>query len=508
MEINIPATRTRKIQPITNSLKNRLVSRSEDKTGTVLDDEFERVGRGRIDLCGQYLRYSVLTGAQTDGHVITGVPDHIDPDDALEDILVPFSPTVRVGENMFILDELSHVANLLLQRIHDENKDRWLVQRTIWRFYSLLESRTLGRKGLFRRHLIEPRYNLSYRAVALGTRNIPYNTVGIPLPIHQELQSYVNSGKRLLGTIDREPTLWTGSVHVVQIIPTGVSDVIMLNPLLLKPMNCDFDGDCVAVAVPRNQKKLEKAFNNPHLVEMGEWTEEFLLSGLPAEPDWSDTVADQKQRTVSYTLSPKELLGVDESPYLEQCKLTGAKKVPDTVQLYAKGISTKEFLVQSQDNSLDMIRTKREIGVLGATTDKLVQTVMAFAPANLVIALNIKEKLAQMLLDSAKSGETTFDANKIADILGQRGELAKQTIEGLVDSLAKLGIQGQLLEWLRQVLESIQTELPLGNATPAYKLTKVASADTLSEPNTGVSCVADKALQYVRRTSCTKSQIS
>jgi len=70
--------------------------------------------------------------------------------------------------------------------------------------------------------------------------------------------------KRLL-FMNRQPTLWSHGIPVVEVIPSEDNDdTIAISPLILSPMNADFDGDTIALYALHSKKALnemaEKAF--------------------------------------------------------------------------------------------------------------------------------------------------------------------------------------------------------------------------------------------------------
>lgn len=69
-----------------------------------------------------------------------------------------------------------------------------------------------------------------------------------------------NKKLKRLAYFNRQPTLWRHSIPAVRIVPSDDEDdlTIGVNPLLLEPMNMDFDGDTAAIYIIHDEQALEE----------------------------------------------------------------------------------------------------------------------------------------------------------------------------------------------------------------------------------------------------------
>jgi DNA-directed RNA polymerase subunit beta' len=121
--------------------------------------------------------------------------------------------------------------------------------------YDLLK----GKTGLLRGHLAGKRVDYSGRAVIVGDPSLGLDEIGIPELLWNKFFPADRNSEPPIVLINRPPTLHRNSFQSFRAIRHRDSNVIGMNPFVCKPFNADFDGDCVAVHVPRKPDAITEA---------------------------------------------------------------------------------------------------------------------------------------------------------------------------------------------------------------------------------------------------------
>lgn len=444
---------------------------------SVTAKEFEKTGVGIIRLPHKVLSLRGLDQLKESVgkyRIISVDPTKLDVSKfhTVDSILVPWMSGFSISSDMVCMNPIISCANEILQTI--ENSDKLdegpaQLQRAVWSYMRMIAKVIGGKRGLVRREIFETRLGRSMRGVAVPDKSLSFYQVGIgrnKLSLIEGLDTQI-----VYCLLDREPNLWMGSVQVMELVILPYeSDVIYTNPFCYRELNLDFDGDCVSVVVPPHTEKtipeLSAACGYTQY-EYARWSEEFLLCNPNPKVDWSRPNEDLDSRVSKrFTLTPREIVS-GSGEYLNACKTNKAKSIPDDFALFAHGITLEQFVSEAQSAVLQLIRMKREIGILGALTDKIVQLTLGIDPKRLADSLRIKEFLVQLLLDS-KSGTHAFDSHKLSELFGKKGKYQSLTRSEFVKELKKLAIPDKMLGLFDRVLDVIWNYLPLDDALEAY----------------------------------------
>lgn len=488
--------------------------------GSVLAEEFEHVGVGRIKLpfrCVGILGHEIATKNRA------GRLRHVDPtvcdlekllgkdyeDKLLDELLVPHWSGYQVSTSLHVMMKPMAAANRVLDHMERLGADTTPadLQKVVWRYLSEVADLLSGRGGLLRQEVYETRIRHSMRAVCVPDSSLAFDEVGIS-SIHRNIMEQAEARSKngvVYCLLDREPNLWEGSVHVMKLkLMDRRSDVIYLSPLSHAPMGADYDGDCVTVVVPPHLPSVMeelKAACGSNIKKYSEWTEEFLLADGEAKVNWKAPRADQTRRKEArFTVTPSELMDPTTGTYFEQCRLTGAKRIPDDLPEYAKGNTLANFKVVAEATSLELSKMKRELGLTGALTDKINQLLYAHKPDLLPIGFRLKERITQLLLDS-KSGTDCFDSNQLSMLFNLRGPYTNHTKQMLLKEVKAMGFTPEMLGWTKQIMVVLWKLLPINQAMrqvlPRYQVTRTSDVSSLFEAlrrNSNMKCIVDDVM--------------
>lgn len=486
--------------------------------GTVVSEGFEAAGMGEIELPFPVVsikgREDLL---KTFGNNLKRIdPRTLNkekyPVGMVSTVFVPYLSGYRMSANKMVLMPVPALADKILWSIEnikeDEENAGWEIQRTVWNFYREIISTLSSRSGLIRGEIYETRMRNSLRAVCLPDTQLKMNEAAVGTEHFNYLTRHVNKIEypTVYCLLDREPNLWTGSVQVLKLVQkTENSDVIYINPLSHLPLGADFDGDCVSIVIPPHNpltyKELQTVCGSA-IVDHGKWSEEFLLGSKKEKPDFSKYDEDLKTRTeTSYTLSPEDILTAEGS-YFDKCRETGAKRIPDDFINYAAGQNIENFCDVAEETALQLTRMKREIGLIGALTDKINQLLLAVQPEKLKIGFRLKETITQLLLDS-KSGTDAFDSHELFNLFNLKGKYFDISKKQFRETLKQLGFTREMLNWTREIMEDLWDLLPLNKAVssilPQYHIARTNEVNSLVramvEPTEHI-CIVDKVMEY------------
>lgn len=482
---------------------------------TVTSPEFERRRLAVIRL-----PYEVLTliGIQLLEASLGGKLVSVDPTrlrgikdmDTTRTLVVPWIQDHQITSTSRVLHPIKASANRILWLISQTRKlgpsgkpaaTPAQLQEAVVDYQELVVNMLTGKGGLLRTQLFECRAQRSMRAVCVPDISLSHEEVGISVRHAKELDA--SHGDYVL--LDREPILWMGSVLVMKLSVHQLrDDVIRINPFSHPLLNADFDGDCVNITCldmndPAVVKEAEENLSRTIKEELT-WGAEFLLSGKGKKPDWENPTADLVDRLgMLQTLTPEDVLDPGSSWFLQQCQITGTKAVPTDLANYAKGVSIDEFRETARAVSLELTRTKREIGVIGSLTDRICQLTLANGPDLLPIALRVKERLTQLLLDS-KSGSGCFDGNLISALFHARPPYQTTEVRDFPRVLQQeLGFDPETLSWIELLLPVLKDYIPLNKGVEEnlvhYLVAKSKDSAVMSEalgrsPDTSIAGIA------------------
>jgi len=108
-----------------------------------------------------------------------------------------------------------------------------------------------GKEGLIRGHMSGKRADYSGRAVIIGDPRLPLDEASFSENLWNKILPGVNKDEKPLVLLNRQPSLHRYSIQAFRISCHQRGDVVCLNPFVCKPFNADFDGDTIAIHVPR-----------------------------------------------------------------------------------------------------------------------------------------------------------------------------------------------------------------------------------------------------------------
>ena len=108
-----------------------------------------------------------------------------------------------------------------------------------------------GKEGLVRGHMSGKRVDYSGRAVIIGDSTLPLDEASIPAYLWDKVLPNVPKDEKPLVLLNRQPSLHRYSIQAFRVSCHRRGDVICINPFVCKPFNADFDGDTIAIHVPR-----------------------------------------------------------------------------------------------------------------------------------------------------------------------------------------------------------------------------------------------------------------
>ena len=117
-----------------------------------------------------------------------------------------------------------------------------------------------GKEGLLRGHLAGKRADYSGRAVIVGDHTVPLDEVYLPEDIWSEVFPHgLQQEIKPIVLLNRQPSLHRYSIEAFRASPHNNGKVIRINPFVCKPFNADFDGDTMAVHIPKKPQAIGQA---------------------------------------------------------------------------------------------------------------------------------------------------------------------------------------------------------------------------------------------------------
>jgi hypothetical protein len=199
----------------------------------------------------------------------------------------------RLGFALDFQDDLNiHYRNIMQRNsqlksvLADENTDKELKERLNANLTKAVESLFLGgqifgksrrgikdilwgKQGLVRGHMAGKRTDYSGRAVIIGDPTLSLDEAGIPESLWGKILPDVPKKNNPLILLNRQPSLHRYSILAFKASCHNRGDVIRINPFVCKPFNADFDGDAMAVHVPRTaqaKSEVEKLLPSRNLI--------------------------------------------------------------------------------------------------------------------------------------------------------------------------------------------------------------------------------------------------
>jgi len=108
-----------------------------------------------------------------------------------------------------------------------------------------------GKEGLVRGHMSGKRADYSGRAVIVCDSKLQLDEASVPENIWDKILPDVKKTEKPIVLMNRQPSLHRYSIQAFRVSCNGQGDIIGLNPFICKPFNADFDGDTIAIHVPR-----------------------------------------------------------------------------------------------------------------------------------------------------------------------------------------------------------------------------------------------------------------
>jgi hypothetical protein len=460
---------------ITRSLgeePKKLVPENAIPDGTVIDKGLKHNG-GSIRLPVPIITYQgreVLFGGKEPrkyDHTITPGNKH-----KTRRVLVPYMENFQIVSgrpvlNMVLLraDNLIRVAN----RVREGTATPADLQKSANRYFDEIQRILTGKAGILTRDLFGVRCANSVRCVAVPGPDLKYFEIGVPRAAAVEAE--MCNGDWVL--VSRSPVLWQGSILSMKVVRID-GDAAHANPYIMQGLGLDFDGDQLSIIRtsddPVIRDEMRAAADDP-VRESFQWTEEFLINNQEPECSWTQAGLDVVTRLAPTGLSigPKDVLDPDNCTFLSICN-DGVKPLPADFSKWGHGVTLKEWCVEAEAAAMAVARLKLEIGLLGATTDKANQVVLAFGDvAMLRTALILKEQLTDAMMKNAKQGGGTgYSTSKIAALMDKRGQFAADEPHKALRYLESIGFDSDtyrpMLELIYAkggVTEAISVNLPM-----------------------------------------------
>ena len=108
-----------------------------------------------------------------------------------------------------------------------------------------------GKEALVRGHMLGKRVDYSGRAVIIGDSSLSLDEASIPDELWDKILPDVPRDEKPLVLLNRQPSLHRYSIQAFRVSTHRRGNVICINPFVCKPFNADFDGDTIAIHVPR-----------------------------------------------------------------------------------------------------------------------------------------------------------------------------------------------------------------------------------------------------------------
>lgn len=452
----------------------RLVPEGVSLKGTVLDPDMKPHG-GRIKLPVPVIHYIgreklfMRSEPGTYDHTISKKHGY-----KTRTIMVPWMDNYQIVSGRPVLNMILFRADNVVrvaQRVQAGDASPADLQKSVNRYHDEIQRALTGKRGLLTRDLFGFRCKHSLRIVATPGPEYEYWEMGLPkIPA---AQAGIKDGDWILAL--RSPVLWQGSVLVMKArLVDGTGGQV--NPFCWQGLGLDFDGDqmgVIRVPIEKNpwfSQDLRRAVEDPTLDHF-KWYDEFLVMNREEEPFWGDIKFDLATRTqvTGLSLSPEECLNPENSEFLQTVAM-GAKSVPEDLVDYANGMDIGTWAKATQAAAIQITQLKLEIGLLGATTDKAAQLVMAFGTREqLRSLLSLKERLTDLMMKNAKKGGGTgYSTNSIMCLFERRDEFDNASPEKAVQYLVELGFDQdeflpviELIYDLGGVTDGLKEHLPL-----------------------------------------------
>ena len=116
-----------------------------------------------------------------------------------------------------------------------------------------------GKEALVRGHMSGKRVDYSGRAVIIGDPALSLDEARIPDELWDKILPDVPKDEKPLVLLNRQPSLHRYSIQAFRVSCHRRGDVICINPFVCKPFNADFDGDNIAIHVPRTDQAKNEA---------------------------------------------------------------------------------------------------------------------------------------------------------------------------------------------------------------------------------------------------------
>ena len=142
--------------------------------------------------------------------------------------------------------------------------ERQKLQLSLAKLFGIRRSKGLlgilqGKTGLMRGNLAGKRADFSGRAVIVGAPDLGLDEAGLPEYLWDKLFPGVEKDQRPIILLNRQPSLHRYSFQAFHAVYHDQGAVIRLNPFVCAPFNADFDGDTIAVHIPRTQQAKTEA---------------------------------------------------------------------------------------------------------------------------------------------------------------------------------------------------------------------------------------------------------
>lgn len=449
----------------------RLVPQGIDVSGTVLDSSMKPHG-GSIVLPVPVVTYTgrekIFGRSEQPGYDYTVAT----PKYWTRKVLVPWIENFMVVAGrpvlsmpLFRADNVIRVAN----RFRNEEASAVDVQTSVNRYHDEVERALTSKRGLLTRDMFGVRCCCSLRAVVVPDPDLMYHQFGIPKAA--AAQAGIKENDWILAL--RSPVLWHGSVLVARAkLVDGAA--AQSNPFVMQGLGLDFDGDQMSFFKidldhhPHLLTELTKAVGDP-TVETFKWADEFLINDTEEEVNWNHIGMELLCRLAptGMSLGPEDCLDPSKSPFLEAA--SKAKETPKNFQAYAQGLKIKEWAEETEAAAVQVCKLKLEVGLLGASTDKMNQVLLAFEPELLKLGLEIKERLTDLMMKNAKRrGGLVYDTNKITALLDRRGPFESASVETAMSYMEEVGFDInryrpviELLYDFNGATEAVRNHMPL-----------------------------------------------
>jgi hypothetical protein len=187
-----------------------------------------------------------------------------------------------------------------------------------------------GKKGLLRGHLAGKRVDFSGRAVIVGDPTIGLDEVHLPKAIWLKVFGHLDSpedGYRVV-LLNRQPSLHRYSIQAFQAFSHDQGEVIRINPYVCRPFNADFDGDTMAIHVPKKSQALNEAEKLFPSVNLFSQANGGLVLGFGGDLSLGVVYLSHHPEIYSHAevpLTDENVLAIENSDYLEEKTVSGIR---------------------------------------------------------------------------------------------------------------------------------------------------------------------------------------